>query len=680
MTPFFSTYSFDRSISSTFQCTLQYSDGDERLEFYSFSSLSLKRVLFLDIRWILICELIVGLLLQRVDKVARNVAAGNPSFQEHHGGTVNDIGVPHRSVVRPANGDEVGRSKKGAANSSNARALPSTPSSPPLHQQPYNQHVAQEQPPEQRTLPKRGPLPRPPAQAHSPSPPPPVSPRNVPSPGPSAAAGGLFTKALNQQFSRRAMEGSADERVSAREVPPHRSQMPTPPMSDEEDERGAGGTRGSVYFDASTGSRSGLVQAFSSPPGSGTKPAFGVDELGVIPDEGYGYDGHRNASALVSPVSSPESERRKEREGSDSNAQSHRDHHDARRHAEDFISPTSPSPASFSTPNKLKSKGQREHKQSAGAEGPSTTTAETSSKVDEQAQILSAKSSRNKLQKALKTPSSSSPTFSVFSQQSSSATSATSASSIAQLKVAQGRMPVRAPLQHAMDQWVGLEADPFAKDEPQNLTQAVDTKTSSSAVNSSASVPQLAEPSQTTSTGAKERSRKVPSNNAPVSGSNSSPRTRRHGEVRGESLAQGNVRPREVMEALAQVSKSVDEPEAPEIKELVPAPAPDAMEVVEEEEEEKEPTFYPLASHLQHPTLLAALLQFLSFRDWCMLTAVNDAARRSVEHKRELRETVLEYWLGSSVGYERWRWENKEVVQLTFRVRVLLSSAPYPFE
>ena len=58
-----------------------------------------------------------------------------------------------------------------------------------------------------------------------------------------------------------------------------------------------------------------------------------------------------------------------------------------------------------------------------------------------------------------------------------------------------------------------------------------------------------------------------------------------------------------------------------------------------------------------------------------MLTAVNDATRRSIEHKRELRETVLEHWLGNSAGYERWRWENKEVVQLTFRVRVLLIPA-----
>ncbi len=242
-------------------------------------------------------------------------------------------------------------------------------------------------------------------------------------------------------------------------------------------------------------------------------------------------------------------------------------------------------------------------------------------------------------------------------------------------------MPVRAPLQSAMDQWVGLEADPFAKDGPPpsrqdegavpRPEQVLDAKTPLSLTDGSVGAFQTAKQSQAILPDPKLHSEKHTSNDAPApapsDSSNSPPRTRRHGEVRGESLAQGSVRPREVMEALAQVNKSFDERQASEYVEPAPTPIPDdAMDVVEEE---KEPTFYPLASHLQHPELLASLLKFLTFRDWCILTAVNDATRRSIEHKRELRETVLEHWLGNSAGYERWRWEMKEVVQLTFRVR-----------
>ncbi|KAL5536303.1 hypothetical protein ACEPAF_124 [Sanghuangporus sanghuang] len=86
----------------------------------------------------------------------------------------------------------------------------------------------------------------------------------------------------------------------------------------------------------------------------------------------------------------------------------------------------------------------------------------------------------------------------------------------------------------------------------------------------------------------------------------------------------------------------------------------------EPEPEPAEPTFYPLEKHLMHAELLGALLPYLTFRDWCMVAAVNDALRRQIEHKRELRELVLEHYL-HTVGYGRWRWSTKEHIMLTFR-------------
>ena len=95
-----------------------------------------------------------------------------------------------------------------------------------------------------------------------------------------------------------------------------------------------------------------------------------------------------------------------------------------------------------------------------------------------------------------------------------------------------------------------------------------------------------------------------------------------------------------------------------------------AEEQPQEPEEPAEPTFYPIQKHLMEASLLEALLPYLTMRDWNALTASNDAMRRAVEHKRELRELVLERFLGT-VGYERWRWPTKEHIMLTFRVSCL---------
>ncbi|KAI5122864.1 hypothetical protein M0805_003157 [Coniferiporia weirii] len=134
---------------------------------------------------------------------------------------------------------------------------------------------------------------------------------------------------------------------------------------------------------------------------------------------------------------------------------------------------------------------------------------------------------------------------------------------------------------------------------------------------------------------------------------------------RGERL---DKRPLEVEEALARVGKDVivdtaePEPEPePETKEEEAEPEPESEPIPE-----AEPTFYPLDRHLMHPVLLGTLLPYLIFRDWCALTAVNDALRRAIEHRRELREVVLEHFLGT-VGYLRWQASARESIMLTFR-------------
>ncbi|CAE6495638.1 unnamed protein product [Rhizoctonia solani] len=78
------------------------------------------------------------------------------------------------------------------------------------------------------------------------------------------------------------------------------------------------------------------------------------------------------------------------------------------------------------------------------------------------------------------------------------------------------------------------------------------------------------------------------------------------------------------------------------------------------------PKIYPLETHLNMPSLLAALLPYLSFRDWNALNALNAGLRRQLEETRALREEVLEYWL-RGVGYARWKAQKREPLMLTLR-------------
>lgn len=78
------------------------------------------------------------------------------------------------------------------------------------------------------------------------------------------------------------------------------------------------------------------------------------------------------------------------------------------------------------------------------------------------------------------------------------------------------------------------------------------------------------------------------------------------------------------------------------------------VETVPEDDEDW--SSYPLVKHLSEPSLLAALLNELSFPEWMALWSLSKEVRTMLEQVRELREEVLERYLGI-VGYVRWRWE-----------------------
>ncbi|KZT25829.1 hypothetical protein NEOLEDRAFT_276959 [Neolentinus lepideus HHB14362 ss-1] len=76
---------------------------------------------------------------------------------------------------------------------------------------------------------------------------------------------------------------------------------------------------------------------------------------------------------------------------------------------------------------------------------------------------------------------------------------------------------------------------------------------------------------------------------------------------------------------------------------------------------------YPLVKHLSNPEILPALLEQLSFWDWCSLSAVSKAIGKMFVKSRDLRECALERYLGS-VGYSRWTWDEEEPLVLSIKV------------
>ena len=203
-----------------------------------------------------------------------------------------------------------------------------------------------------------------------------------------------------------------------------------------------------------------------------------------------------------------------------------------------------------------------------------------------------------------------------------------------------------------------VDSDPFAKGEVER-TDSCSVHSHSShpsrpTTAQSRDAPPLPRPSTANSISAPIE---VNSNKKSVS---SSPvrRTRREGRLDNQSREAALAHER----VLVVEEEDNQDTEKEEMQEPEPQPKP-------EPEPEKEPTFYPLEKHLSNVQLFCTLLPYLDFRDWCSLIAVNDGLRRSIEHRRDLREAVLEHFL-VTVGYTRWRWDTKEHVMLTFRVLI----------
>ncbi|CAA7270483.1 unnamed protein product [Cyclocybe aegerita] len=76
----------------------------------------------------------------------------------------------------------------------------------------------------------------------------------------------------------------------------------------------------------------------------------------------------------------------------------------------------------------------------------------------------------------------------------------------------------------------------------------------------------------------------------------------------------------------------------------------------------------PMTMHqfLSNPQVLACLLSFLSFYDWCILSALSKEIRILLVRAPLLREEVLERFL-KPVGYSRWSWDDKEPLSLSLQ-------------
>jgi hypothetical protein len=81
---------------------------------------------------------------------------------------------------------------------------------------------------------------------------------------------------------------------------------------------------------------------------------------------------------------------------------------------------------------------------------------------------------------------------------------------------------------------------------------------------------------------------------------------------------------------------------------------------------------FPLATCVTSPPLLSALLAYLSFYDWCILSAVTKEIRMRLVGTAELREVALERYL-RTVGYSRWAWEDVDPLELSLLVCFILS-------
>ncbi|RXW18224.1 hypothetical protein EST38_g7633 [Candolleomyces aberdarensis] len=78
-------------------------------------------------------------------------------------------------------------------------------------------------------------------------------------------------------------------------------------------------------------------------------------------------------------------------------------------------------------------------------------------------------------------------------------------------------------------------------------------------------------------------------------------------------------------------------------------------------------TTFPLNKFVSNAQLLANLLSYFSFWDWCTLSSVTREVRIVLVQRKDLREEVLERYL-RTVGYSRWAWsEEKEPLGLSLQ-------------
>jgi len=77
-----------------------------------------------------------------------------------------------------------------------------------------------------------------------------------------------------------------------------------------------------------------------------------------------------------------------------------------------------------------------------------------------------------------------------------------------------------------------------------------------------------------------------------------------------------------------------------------------------------EPTTMPRL--LLDTQILACLLQYLSFFEWCILLSLSKEIRSALVRNSDLRETALERFL-KTIGYSRWTWDD-EPLSLSLQV------------
>lgn len=89
--------------------------------------------------------------------------------------------------------------------------------------------------------------------------------------------------------------------------------------------------------------------------------------------------------------------------------------------------------------------------------------------------------------------------------------------------------------------------------------------------------------------------------------------------------------------------------------------------VGEAEEQPEEPKYFPFVDFVSNPQLLANILSFMTFYDWCILSSVSREIRIMLVQSALLREEVLERFL-KTVGYSRWAWQGREPLSLSLQV------------